>query len=83
MDLVTFDPRPEPEVEHDAQPEAQDLLGEPPEFALHLLLADSSQGLEPRAQSHSSFVRRTALRSAASCLASAVFPAPGQPAGEK
>ena len=39
----------------------------------------ASQGLAPRAQSHSSFVRRTALRSAASCLASVVFPAPGNP----
>ena len=29
--------------------------------------------------SHSSFVRRTAFRSAASCLASAVLPDPGNP----
>jgi hypothetical protein len=32
--------------------------------------------------SHSSYVRRKALRSAAICLASVVLPAPGQPAGK-
>ena len=35
--LVTFDPRPEPEIEDDAQAEAQDLLGETPEFVVDLL----------------------------------------------
>jgi len=35
--LVTFDPRPEPEIEDDAQAEAQDLLSETPEFAVDLL----------------------------------------------
>ena len=39
----------------------------------------SSQGVEPRAQSHSSFVRRIAPRVSASRLASSVFPAPGNP----
>jgi hypothetical protein len=36
--LVTFDPRPEPEVEHDAQAEAQDLSGELSQLVFHLLL---------------------------------------------
>ena len=44
-----------------------------------LRLVDASQGLAWRAQSHSSLVRRTVFRSAASCLASWVFPAPGNP----
>ena len=35
--LVTFDPRPEPKIEDDAQAEAQDFLGEVPEFVLDLL----------------------------------------------
>jgi hypothetical protein len=35
--LVTFDSGPEPEVEHDAQPEAQDFLGQAPEFVFDLL----------------------------------------------
>jgi hypothetical protein len=35
--LVTFDPRPEPKIEDDAQTKAQDLLGETPEFAVDLL----------------------------------------------
>jgi hypothetical protein len=35
--LVTFDSRPEPKVEDDAQPEAQDDLGETPEFVVELL----------------------------------------------
>ena len=77
--LVTFDPRPEPEIEDDAQAEAQDLLGELPEFVFTFSRVGVSHGVEPRAQSHSSFVRRTALRSAASCLASVVLPAPGNP----
>ena len=42
-------------------------------------LVDASQGLASRAQSHSSLVRRTVFRSAASCLASWVSPAPGNP----
>ena len=33
--------------------------------------------------SHSSCVRRKALRSAANCVASVGLPCPGQPAGEK
>ena len=41
--------------------------------------ATSSQAVVPRAQSHSSVVRRTARRSSASCLASVVLPAPGNP----
>ena len=77
--LVTFDPRPEPEIEDDAQAEAQNLLGELPEFVFTFSWVVVSQGVEPRAQSQSSFVRRTALRSAASCLASVVLPAPGNP----
>ena len=40
---------------------------------------DSSHGLAPSAHSHSSFVRRTAFRSAASCCANVVLPAPGNP----
>ena len=35
--LVTFDPRPEPEIEDDAEAEAQDFLGETPEFMVDLL----------------------------------------------
>jgi hypothetical protein len=35
--LVTFDPRPEPKIEDDAQTEAQDFLGEAPEFVFDLL----------------------------------------------
>ena len=40
---------------------------------------DASHGVEPMAHSHSSFVRRTARRSSASCRASVVLPAPGKP----
>jgi len=36
--VVSFDPRPEPKIEHDAQSEAQNLLGEVPEFAFDLVL---------------------------------------------
>ena len=35
--LVTFDSRPEPEIKDDAQAEAQDLLGQVPEFLFDLL----------------------------------------------
>ena len=35
--LVTFDARPEPKIEDDAQTEAQDFLGEAPEFVFDLL----------------------------------------------
>jgi hypothetical protein len=35
--LVTFDPRPESKIEDDAQAEAQDFLGEVPEFMFDLL----------------------------------------------
>lgn len=35
--LVTFDPRPEPKIEDDAQTEAQDFLGKAPEFVFDLL----------------------------------------------
>jgi hypothetical protein len=35
--LVAFDPRPEPEIDDDAQAEAQDLLGETPELVVDLL----------------------------------------------
>jgi hypothetical protein len=35
--LVTFDPRPEPKIEDDAHAEAQDFLGEVPEFVFDLL----------------------------------------------
>src|SRR5262249_11492165 len=35
--LVTFDPCPEPEVENDAEAEAQDFLAEAPEFVVNLL----------------------------------------------
>ena len=35
--LVTFDPRPEPKIEDDAQAEAQDFLGKAPEFVFDLL----------------------------------------------
>lgn len=35
--LVTFDPRPEPKIEDDAEAEAQDLLGQSPEFLFNLL----------------------------------------------
>ena len=35
--LVTFHPSPEPEVEHDAQPEAEDLSGQEPEARFELL----------------------------------------------
>ena len=70
--FVAFDPRPQPKVEDNAQPEAKHFLGEVPEFALDLLL-------EPSAHIHSSFVRRRASRSAASCVASVVLPAPGNP----
>jgi len=77
--FVTFDPRPEPKIEDDTQTEAQDFLGKAPESPSTFSRADVSQGLEPRAESHSSFVRRTALRSAARCVASAVLPAPGNP----
>jgi hypothetical protein len=35
--LVTFGPRPEPEIEDDAQAKAQDLLGQAPEFMFDLL----------------------------------------------
>jgi hypothetical protein len=38
-----------------------------------------AQGVGPRAHSQSSFVSRTAPRSAASCFASVVLPAPGNP----
>src|SRR5262249_48726924 len=34
--LVTFDPRPEPEIEDHAQPESQDFLGEAPELVVEL-----------------------------------------------
>jgi hypothetical protein len=34
--LVKFDPRPEPEIEDDAEAEAQDLLGQAPEFLFDL-----------------------------------------------
>src|SRR4051812_47822492 len=44
-----------------------------------LPMASVSHGLAPRAQSHSSFVRRRALRSAASRLARVVLPDPGNP----
>jgi hypothetical protein len=75
--LVTFDPRPEPKIEHDAQTKAQDFLGEPPEFVFDLLPGrlvpgSGAEGPEP-------FILRTALRSAASWLASVVLPAPGNP----
>lgn len=35
--LVTFDPRPKPKIENDAQTETQDFLREAPEFMLDLL----------------------------------------------
>jgi hypothetical protein len=35
--LVTFDPRPESEIEDDAHAEAQNLLGKLPEFVIDLL----------------------------------------------
>ena len=50
--LVTFDPRPEPKIEDDAQAKAQNLLGELPEFMFHLLLGrrvprGGAEGPEP------------------------------------
>ena len=60
-------------------PVAQNFLGKAPEFVFDPLRVGSSQGVAPRAQSHSSFVRRTALRAAASRFASSVLPAPGNP----
>ena len=42
--LVTFDPRPEPEIEDDAQAEAQDVLGETSEFVVELLPGRRVQG---------------------------------------
>jgi hypothetical protein len=50
--LVTFDPRPEPEIDDDTQAEAQDLLGETPEFVVDLLPGGSipragAEGDEP------------------------------------
>src|SRR3989337_382986 len=35
--LVTLGPRPEPEIEHDAEAKPQDLLGQAPEFMFNLL----------------------------------------------
>ncbi len=35
--LVAFDPRPQPKIENDAEAEAQDLLGETPEFVIDSL----------------------------------------------
>jgi Phage integrase, N-terminal SAM-like domain len=48
----TFDPRPEPKIDDDAQTEAQDLLGEAPEFLFDLLPGrfvpgSAAQGPEP------------------------------------
>ncbi len=50
--LVTLDPRPEPRIEHDAQAESQNLLGELPELMFHLLLGrrvprGGAEGPEP------------------------------------
>jgi hypothetical protein len=45
--LVTFAPRPEPEIEDDAEAEAQDLLGQTPEFLFDLSLVGLSHGVEP------------------------------------
>ena len=35
--LITFDPRPEPKIEDDAEAKAQNLLGELPEFMFDVL----------------------------------------------
>jgi hypothetical protein len=48
--LVTFAPRPEPEIEDDAHSEAQRLLGEAPQLPFDLLPGRPSQGVEPRAR---------------------------------
>ena len=77
--LVAFDPRPEPEIEDHAQAKAQDLLGELPEFMLHLLLGRcvprvGAEGPEPLIfrETHGAPVRGQLPREV-------VFPAPGNP----
>ena len=50
--LVPFDPRPQPEIEDDAHTEAEDVLGDAPEFAFHLVVGPrvpraGTEGPEP------------------------------------
>ena len=59
--LVAFDPRPEPKIEDHAHTEAQDFYDEAPEFMFDLPPGRLVRGGGTEAQSHSSFVRRTAL----------------------
>jgi hypothetical protein len=56
--LVTFGPRPEPKIEDDAQTEAQDFLGQAPEFAFDLLAGRRIPGAG--AESREPFILREA-----------------------
>lgn len=80
--LVTFDPRPEPKIEDDAQTKAQDFLGEAPQFVFDLLPGwlvpgSGAEGPEP-------FILREAhgapVRGELPCECG--LTRPGQPAGQ-
>ena len=80
--LVTFDPRPKPEIDDDAQTEAQDLLGEAPELRFNLLPSrdiprGGTEGPEPLilGQTYGVAVPGELLREHG-------LSRPGQPAGE-
>ena len=80
--LVTFDPRPKSKIEDDAHAEAKNFWARRQSSSSTFSRIGSSQGVAPRAQSHSSFVRRTAGPVRGQLGRKFGFPRPGQPASE-